>query len=400
MVEPAAPTARVRTCAIDPPVRVPQQLQIARWLGRIGDRSYLIARHDQRLVLVSLTGGTLTSVVLGLDSLRADAVTGTHLWLAGTREHRSVLLDVDLSTPGLPAREPELLVTTPLSTIDAIAVGSERQLIAERGTKIALQLYDRAAHKLGPVAQINTTDLQMPELRCAGDRCFAVGVEGDGADRRIYVERFAPDGSAEHEVLADDHVATLQLASLGARTIVLWTAFDHQGVFMRALDPSGKPLTRRTGIAGIARPPVAFELLPAAPPRIALKDASGAWTIATLDADAHRLDEVRALPLPSQTSSFTGAVQSDGILGAGFSSQVDYQGGTHAWTARATAVFLPTTRDAEAPVEVLPTTSGEGRGGMAAFPLVEPGHAAVLVLPQGDESEDGGELVMVRKPCT
>jgi hypothetical protein len=36
---------------------------------------------------------------------------------------------------------------------------------------------------------------------------------------------------------------------------------------------------------------------------------------------------------------------------------------------------------------------------MAAFPLVAPGRAGVLVLPQGFEMPEGGELLELRRPC-
>jgi hypothetical protein len=406
---PAVPTSApspalpgvIASCAIEPPVHVPQQLQVTRWLGRIGERSYVIARHDQRLQLVSLVDGQLVMTPLGFETLRAESITGTHLWLAGTRDTHAVLQEVELAAPRPRALEPTPLVTAPLSTVDAIAVGGERQLLAERGAKIELQLFDRAGKKLGPVAQITSEAQEMPDLRCTGDRCFAVGIEGSLPDRMVYVERFAPDGRAQHEVLSEDLVATVALASLGTRTIVAWTQINKPGLFMRTLDATGQPLTRLTSIAGMptSQGGLEFELLPAAPPRIAIRDGGGTWTLGTLDADARRLDEARPLPLPNDATSFTGAVVGDGALGAGFSSRVDYQSGNHSWTAHATAVFVPTTRDAEPPIEVLPATTGEGRGGMAAFPLVEPGHAAVLVLPQGFESPEGGDLIVLRRPC-
>lgn len=391
-VESRPQPVAIHTCAIEPPIRTPQQLQLTQWLGRIGDRSWILAKHGQQLQLVGLDD----RIDIPIESLRAEYVAGTHLWLAGPQHAGFALVDVDLDGPR--AAEPlELADIAPLTTIDALAISPERMLLAERGSKVSLQLFDRAHHKLGPVTQINTDERLVPDLRCTGDRCFAVGIEGEAPMRRLYVERFAP-GAVEHDVLTEDHVANHQVVQSGDRTVVIWTTLDMRGLFMRVLDSAGRPLTRRARIAGLSVIPMGFEVLPAAPPRIAIRDRNGTWSVGTLDVGGNRLDEVRALPLPKRTW-FAGAVMPEGVLGVGFSSDITFEAWGHNWTSSATAIFVPSTRDAEPPIEVLPHATGVGRGGMAAFPLIAPGRAGVLVLPQAFEMTEGGELLELRRPC-
>ena len=395
---PAIATA-VRACAVELPYRAPQQLVMRRWLGRIGERSWLVAESGKQLVLVSLRGDRLAAIDLPFESLRADYVAGTKLWLAGTQHGRTILAELDLAAaaPRVAATEWD---SSALAAIDALAVSDDRVLLAERDpVDHRFQLYDRSGKKLGPVVTMRSASTTPAKLRCTGERCFGVGIEGDERSRRAFVLRFAPDGATENELLASDRVANLQTATFGERTLVVWTALDRSGLFARSLDPMGRPIGGRVAFAGLPAAPLVFELLPASPPRAAIRDIYDRWSLATLDIDSRRADDIRELPLAE--TSFAGAVTADGVAGAGFSNRIDYSRvGVHGFTSHATAVFVPVHGDAEPAIEVLPEFAGEGRGGMAAFPLVAPGHAGVLVLPQGYEAADGGELVVLRAPCT
>lgn len=398
---PATTTAaKIHTCAIEPPIRTPQQLLLVDWLGRIGDRSWLLARHEQQLSLVGLAGAQLYAVPVGLETLRASYVAGTRLSLVGTRDARTyvVAFDVDAPRPR-PTDARELADLGPLSAIDGYAVSSDLELLVERGHKVSFQLFDRAHRRLGPEVVINSSEPRAPSLRCSGDRCFAIGVEGDAQLRRLYAQRFYADGHTEHQVLAEDRVHAYEHVTVHDRTVVVWTSYDTPGLFMAVLDATGKLISRRAAIRGIDATPAAFELLPASPPRIALRDPDGEWVIATLDVSGEQLDEIRIAPLPDEATTFAGVVLPDGVLGAAGWTRGYYTAIGHTWKAQASATFVPTTRETEPPIEVLPVTGGEGRGGMGAFPLVEPGHAAILVVPTGFESSEGGELWLVRKPC-
>jgi hypothetical protein len=392
----------VQTCAVELPYRSAQQLVMRRWLGRIADRSWLVAERaasprDRRLVLVMLQHDTLATIDLPFETLLADYVTGTKLWLAGTQDARTLLVELDLAarTPRLSATEWD---TSALASVDALAVSDDRVLLAERDpVEHKFQLYDRGGKKLGPMVTMRSADPAAAKLRCSGERCFAVGIEGDERTRRAFVLRFAPGGGTENELLAGDRVANLQTAVFGDRTIVVWTALDRSGLFARSVDTGGRFVGGRVAIEGLPAAPLVFELLPASPPRIAVRDIHERWSIATLDVDARRVEDLR--PLPLAESSFAGAVTADGVAGAGYSNRADQRVGVYGFTAHATAVFVPVHGDAEPAIEVLPPTSGEGRAGIAAFPLVAPGHAAVLVVPQGYDADAGGELVMLRTPC-
>jgi hypothetical protein len=102
--------------------------------------------------------------------------------------------------------------------------------------------------------------------------------------------------------------------------------------------------------------------------------------------------------MPKEAYFLAGARAAEGTLLVGSSSRVDYQGGYHTWSGSAHAVFV---RDGDGPEAVVPiaSASGDGRGGIGAFPLVAPGYAAVLVVPQGPEAGAGGELIVLRRPC-
>ncbi|MEO8704471.1 MAG: hypothetical protein ABI867_30740 [Kofleriaceae bacterium] len=416
--------ARLRTCSIDPPRRTEQQLVVRRWLGRIGERSWLVASAGPRLVLVAIFNGELVQTPLPFDTLRADHVTGTKLWLAGTVETKTLLVEIDLA--GEPRIAPPLeWDIAPLAAVDALAVSADRILLAEHTiNQLAFQLFDRGPiptsvrpgdsrptsvrpgdsrpierRTIGPVVTVKSSDPLAPGMRCTGDRCFVVAIAGAGPTRRAFVDRFAPDGSTEHEVLADDRIASLQTATLGERTIVVWTSVERSGLFARGLDPGGRPDTRRTVLAGLPAAPIVFEVLPASPPRIAVRGGDDRWVVGAIDVDGRRIDDPRPVPFDRDATAFTGAAMPDGILAAGFWSRVEYHGGFHTWSAKATAAFLPATRDAEPPIEVLPKRTGDGRAGMAAFPLVAPGEAAVLVVPQGPEAPAGGELFNLRGVC-
>jgi hypothetical protein len=392
--------AKVTSCAVEPPVRVKQQAVLNGWLGRIGDRSWIQLRRGDGLgtMLAGLgADGTLVELRLG-EEPPATYADGTRLWIVKpsqrTGEIELVRIELGGPRPELAGREPLGLGTI---GVDAVAVGASRVLVGDVGRGMRLQLFDRARNRpLGTPAAISTTDFGAPALRCTGDRCFALGVEGDGPSRRIFVERFAPDGAHEHEVLAGDHLASYHLAAAGGRWFALWTAFGESGVFARELDAAGRPLTPRTKI--FVGGTTDFEVVQDPKRlRIAVKTADG-WSLGVLE--PRSLQPMVAAPtgLPKEAYFLIGAALSDGTLLAGFSSSVDYQGGFHSWSGRAWSTFV---RHGEAAEAALPLASafGDGRGGIAAFPLVAPGHAAVLVVPQGPESETGGELVVLRRPC-
>lgn len=396
-VAPIVITPIVRTCAVELPYRETQRLVVRRWLGRIGDRSWLVGESSKQLVLVALSGSRLVTTKLPFESLRADYVAGTKLWLAGTTDARTLLVELDLSL-ALPRASAIEWDASALATVDALAVSDDRVLLGERDpVDHKFQLYDRAGKRLGPVVTMRSGEPSAAKLRCTGERCFAVGIEGDGRSRRGFVLRFAPDGATENELLAHDRVADLQTTGFGDRTVVVWTALDRSGLFARSIDAYGRLVGGRVALEGLPAAPLVFELLPASPPRVAVRDIYDRWNLGTIDVDARRVEDVR--PLPLSETSFTGAVTRDGIAGAGFTNRVDYRVGVHGFTAHATAVFVPLLGDAEPAIEVLPATQGEGRGGIAAYPLVAPGYAGVLVVPQGYEAADGGELVMLRTPC-
>jgi hypothetical protein len=388
----------VQTCALAPPAREAQQLIAERFVGHVGARSYLIASAPLgKLVLAWLDEAKLALTPLPLEAVDAAYEADGHLWLYGSRQ----LVDVDLTA------RPITITARPWNsaphvTVTALAVSDRRVLLAGRETdQITFQLYDRANAALGVLTTVRSTTSIAPALRCTGEICFAIGIAGDGPSRRPFVERFDARGATQLELLGNEHVADLRTVRLGSRTVALWTSVQVAGLFARSVDASGHLDMPRVTLDGLPVAPVTFEVLGAVPARIATRGIDDLWTVGTLELDQHRIDDVRTLPLGVKMQFFAGAVTADGVLGAGFASTVDYQAGFHTWTASAQAAFLPSARGAEAEpaVDVLPGSFGDGRAGMGAFPLVEPGHAAVLVVPTGPDAAPGGELFTIRKPC-
>ena len=342
--------------------------------------------------------GALVELPVG-DAPHATYADGTRLWIATpARTGAAVeLAGIELGGPRPAIAQRVPLALAPLIGVSAFAIGASRVLVDDLGAGIRLQLYDRGrGAPIGTAAAIASTAMEPPVLRCAADRCFALGVEGDGPSRRIFVERFAPDGAHEHEQLAGDHLAAYRLAEAGGRWFALWTSHGEAGLFARELDAAGRPRSPRTRIypGAVAD----FEIVPdPRRPRIAIQTRDG-WSLGALG--GRPLQPMVAAPvgLPKEAYFLTGAAMPDGTLLAGFSSRVDYQGGFHMWSGSAWGTFVRTGEAAEAALP-LASESGDGRGGIAALPLVAPGHAAVLVVPQGPESTSGGELVVLRRPC-
>src|SRR5688500_1732593 len=161
---PAA-TVAVRACAVELPYRARQELVMRRWLGRIGDRSWLVAESGKRLALVMLRGDQLAAIELPFDALRADYVAGTRLWLAGTQDGRTILAELDLAA-ALPRVTAMDWDSSALAAVDAIAVSDDRVLLAERDpVDHKFQLYDRAGKKLGPVVTMRSASTTPAKLR-------------------------------------------------------------------------------------------------------------------------------------------------------------------------------------------------------------------------------------------
>ncbi len=395
-----APAANITSCAIDPPVRVPQDVRLIERLGRAGDRTWALVRRGLEAVVVGLgPDGALVELPVGGEP-RATHVGGTRLWIANARATAGVdLVGVELAGARPAIAQRASLALAPLHGVSAFAASASRVLVADHGAGTRLQLFDlRRGAPLGAPVAIASTELEPPRLRCAGDRCFALGVEGDGPSRRLFVERFAPDGAHEHEQLAGDHVDTYLLAALGERSLAVWRAPGDGGVFVfaRALDAAGRPLTPRTRIHAAGTSDVEVVADPERP-QIAFRTAGG-WSFGALSPRALGPILVAPTGMPS-TYFLAGASMPDGMLLVAYASGVDYQGGYHSWSGEAHAAFV---RRGDTPEPALPiaSMSGDGRAGIAAVPLVAPGHAAVLVAPWGPEAGSGGELIVLRRPCT
>lgn len=370
-----------------------------RWLGTVGARSWVIAQREGAAVLVWLDGARPRELGLGLAAaaLGPYAIVDTELWIAIRAGDRYELARIELAdaAPQL-QRGVGTFDGTRTGGVTAMAIGLSRVLVASTYPAIQLQLFDRASGKpIGDTVRVESDELEAPALRCTGDDCFAVGAQGHGRDRRLFVERFDARGAHEHKVLADDHAGNMKVVTRGDRTTVLWLSHRRSGLFARTLDRRGVPGAAAANVAG-AGEPMKFEVVTGPRPHVAVQWRDRSWRVGMLEAG--KLAEPVELGMDT-AYWMNGALASDGLLVTGFTTTVEYVDGYHAWWAQASAAFIPTRSDPEAPLEVQPRTGGDGRGGLGAFPLVAPGAAAILLAPSGPEATDGGTLVVLRGPC-
>jgi hypothetical protein len=397
VVSATAPAGSAASCALSAPRRTRVHLAFQQWLGRIGDRSWLIAERDNQHVLVALgDDGALAITPLPgtVEDKLAIAIDGTHLWFdrdAPGIGHNEVLFDIDLATSHPVIGPGEPLATKTLDGTSSFGISAQRMAaysFAGSPPGPGFQMFDREHHvPLGTTAY-TIYGLDEPPIRCVRDHCVAV-TRPDSQGRSFSAQALAPDGTITIAPISSEHIESYVLVPDGDRTRVVWDGFDRVGLFARTLDASGQPTGSEVALLGSRARDV--QLVPGPRPALAFRDDAG-WVIATLAPHATSLAPAQRIGMPKATF-LTIAQTTDGALAMAFTTDVSID--TVVPASKASAVFVPIGGGATAPIDVL---FGEHRIGWAPFPLVAPGYAAALVLAQGDGEPDG-ELVILRAPC-
>jgi hypothetical protein len=392
----AVASSATETCALTPPRRTATKLVLRKWLGRIGDRSWIIVARDHRFALAALTDdGSLAITALPArdgDEMLDTAIDGARLWLVvgkpGLGTGEEVLYAVDLAGVAPPIERVETLVAKSIAGATSFAVGPTRALFFTHALRPGFQYWDRATH--APLAtEPFTHGFDTPPIRCPRASCFALAVTpGARETRRLTSIRFGD--RVEREELAGDHLQDYLLAPVGERSLAVWSSYSRTGLYARTLDADGRPIAPAVQL--VPTDASAPQWLPSlASPYLAYR--ADDWMLAKLVADDHRVERTVALGLPN-ASWLAAASTTDGVLAVGFSTARSYHGEAVPPTT-AHAVFVPGGVHPDPAIDIL---GPKQRPGYAAFPLVAPGYAAVLVLPQGYDEADA-ELVMLRTPC-
>lgn len=382
------------SCPITTPARTKVTgLAFRAWLGKVGDRSWVMAdRGEHTLELVTLGGdGRLAEVRLPIH-LPANLwwqVDGAHLWIEVGRATPQ-WYDVDLAAVTPAAHLDPSVEARALGGASGFAIDTTRALfysfaISPPGP--GFELWDRERRKTLAVVPQAIVGIDEPPMRCVRDHCFALVVLGDGPTRRLTVFRFAPDGTLTKIQLADDHLGDFLFVPDGDHSYVIWSSYSRPGLFERTLDESGQPIDAEVMLAAEGRDPAVI----AGEPRLLAYSAGDHWHLASLAPDGRAFAHEMVLPL---TGSFlTAAPASGGMLAIGFDSDVSPDAVVP--PTKAGAVFVPTGGTPPKPLDVM---FGEKHTSWVPFPLVSPGNVAVLLLQQGYGPQEG-EVVTLRVPC-
>jgi hypothetical protein len=383
----------LQSCALPAPRRTPVTLAFDRWIGTVGDRSWLIALQGDDYVLVTLDDrGAIATTRLPTNRNGGPAFTlaiaGTQLWVALFDDTRETFLVYDLTTAHPIARE----VAIAGRTIDGrseLAISASRALFhATRAGAPVFELIDRQRSASLATAPYETIGFEAPWMRCTGDRCFAVDLVHDAAARRRVVTsfRFAPDGTVTREPLVDIDASSYSAIADADRTRVAWTSWERPGALVATLDATGHVLSVDNVLQSAHVDEL--QLLPTVPPSLAYGDASG-WRTIALDTHAPRSI---SLQLP-ETEHLAAVHTADGLLAVAYTSEVTID--SAAVASKLFATFVPNEGRAEPAVDLL---FGTHRTSWTAVPLVAPGYAAALALEEGYGPAEG-ELIMLRAPC-
>ena len=390
----SVPTTGMRSCPLPEPRRSPAKVALRKWLGGIGDRSWvIIARGDQPALAGLSPDGSLAIVDLPLtrDQMFEHAIDGSRLWLMvgepGLGVGEEVLYAIDLAGPTPRIRRVEALAAKTIAGANSFAIGETRALFFTFAAQGGFQLWDRTKHVPLLTEKQTVVGLDAPPMRCIRDRCFAATVVGDGPTRRLTSIRFA-DTKIERQELATDHLGEHLLVHDRERTIVLWDSYSRTGLFARTLDAEGRPLDEEvTLVASRANDTQALH-----GGYLAFRTDED-WMLAQVSPDYRKVKRTVALGIP-KASWLASAKTVDGALLVGFTTAVSYHG-EDIPPSTALAVYVGEGDAPDRPIDVM---GPEKRYGFTAFPLVAPGYAAALVISQNDEPERG-ELVLLRTPC-
>lgn len=413
-VRPApAPTAlplapAVSTCVANPRKGEPIDVREVEWTGRVGDRTWVLAKSGTHRVLLRLVGNKLEPFVLpdAFDTGSVSAYAREHLlWVLRTGPDKPiagpawVLVDVrNVEKPQM--GRIELLEPVPPDEPNRFALWTDRALFF-LGSPGELALWNLETHRhVGPRIKPDAKATEWPWMHCSESHCLAIMAEGQEDKRRMIIRRIDRNGGQASEEIGPGVVAEAMNFLWGDRILTAWSRFDGKGLSARQIDAaSGKfngAAYTMSGVEPDIQDPQAIASRQG--PLLAWQAARIGWRMGKLDEDGISVTDV--FTLPAKGTFLSAAAADDGIVAAIYSAGQDEERGGNEWYSSVRALFIPFGKTpAESDVVTLVNDEhGKGHGGFGGYALAAPDAAAVLVTPQGDAQGDSF-VMMMQTPC-
>jgi len=403
---PIAPA--MSSCAVNAGQRQPIDVREVDWIGRAGDRTWVVAKSGTHRVLLRLTGEKVEPFVLpdAFDTGFVSAYTREHfLWVLRTGADKPISgpawVLVDIRDPDKPKMgRIELLDPVPTDEPNRFALWTDRALfsLGSRGELVLWNLSTRLAVGGRIKPDVNAKD--SPWLHCSEATCLSIMPEGIENKRHMVIRRIDKKGAETHEDVGPGIVAEGMNFLWNDRIVSAWSRFDAKGLWARQIDAKSGGLSGATymlsGIEPDIQDPQAIRSRNGI--FLAWQAAQVGWRMGKLDDDGIAVTDVVTLPAPG--SFLSAATTDDGIITSIYSAGQDEERGGNEWYSSVRALFIPfgKTPTQSDVVTLVNDEHGRGHGGFAGIALAAPNAAAVLVTPQGNAQGDSF-VMMLRKPC-
>lgn len=403
---PLAPA--VSTCVVNPQKGDPIDVREVEWTGRVGDRTWVLAKSGKHRVLLRLVGNKIESLVLpdAFDTGFVWAYAREHLlWVLRTGPDKPISgpawVLVDVRNPEKPDMgRVELLDPLPADEPNRFALWTDRALFF-LGSPGELVLWNLATRlPVGSRVKPDSKASDFPWLHCSASHCLSIMAEGQEDKRRMVLRRIDKDGLESQVDVGPGVVAEAMNFLSGDRILTAWSRFDAKGLWARQIDAksgefNGAAYTM-TGIEPDIQDPQAIASRKG--PWLAWQAARIGWRMGKLDDDGIAVSDV--FTLPAKGTFLSAAATDDGIVASIYSAGQDEERGGNEWYSSVRALFVPFGKTpAESDVMTLINDEhGQGHGGFGGYALAAPNAAAVLVTPQGNAQGDSF-VMMLRKPC-
>ncbi len=399
----------VTSCAVQSPRQQVVDVREVAWVGRAGDRTWVLAKSGAHRVLLRLVDDKVEPFVLpeAFSTGFVSAHAQEHfIWVLRTGEGKPMSgpawVLVDVRDPEKPkVGRIELLAPVPADAPNRFAVWNERALffLGSPG-KLSLWNLDKRI-PVGGQIKPDTKATDVPWLHCSASHCLSIFAEGHEDKRHITLRRIDTHGKETAEEIGPGTVGEVVTFRWKDHIYAAWSRFDDKGLWARQIDAQAGTFNGAvytiSGVEADIQDPVAIQSRQG--PFLAWQAARVGWRMGKLDEDGITVNEV--ISLPAKGSFLSGTSTDDGIIAAVYSSGQDEERGGKEWYASVRALFVPFGKTpAEGDVVTLINEErGHGQGGFSAYALAAPNAAAVLATPVG--SALGDPIVMLlRKPCS
>lgn len=406
-VLPLAPI--VSSCVVNPRQRQTIDVREVEWVGRAGDRTWMLAKSGTDRVLLRLTNEKVEPFVLpdAFDTGFVSVHVRDHfLWVLRTGADKPISgpawVLVDVRNPDKPQMSRiELLDPVPADEPNQFALWTDRALfyLGAPGEFAMWNLSTRlpVGGRIKPEAKASDA----PWLHCSESRCLSIMPEGLEDKRHMVMRRIDKNGKESSEDVGPGVVAESMNFLWNDRILTAWSRFDAKGLWARQIDAKTGEFNGATyaltGVEPDIQDPQAIGsrngLL------LAWQAARVGWRMGKLDEDGIAVTDAFTLPAPG--SFLSAATTDDGIVAAIYSAGQDEERGGNEWYSSVRALFIPfgkTPTESDV-VTLINDEHGHGHGGFGGYALAAPNTAAVLVTPRGN-AQGESFVTMLRKPCS